>query len=114
MTVVPLAGALEIDRYPVYRRAFEHVHRIARPVVLDLGRVTRIDSTFLTKLLLLVRQRAEAGYATIVALDNPAVLRIVGLAGVAHRLTIVSDVPAATRLLSASTGGGETDDSLEA
>ena len=99
LTVVPLVGAMEIERYPVYHQAFGRVAALAQPVVLDLSRVTRIDSTFLTELLLVVRRRADLRLPTIVALDNPAVLRIIALARVENRLTIVPCVAAAMRLL---------------
>lgn len=99
LTVVPLAGAMEIERYPVFHQAFARVAAFAQPLVLDLTRVTRIDSTFLTELLLVVRRRSEKHLATVVALDNPAILRIITLARVEDRLTIVPCVAAATRLI---------------
>ncbi len=99
MTIVPLEGALDIGRYPNFHDALSRVLEMRRPVVLDLTRATRFDSTFLTELLLVVRRRTDAGFATIIALADPALVRVVSLARLLERLTIVPTVIAATHLL---------------
>ena len=98
-TIVPLAGALDIGCYPIFHDALARVLEMRRPVVLDLSLVTRFDSTFLTELLLMVRRRTEAEFETVVVLADPELVRIVTLARIVERLTIVPTLTAASRLL---------------
>lgn len=68
VTVVPFAGNLDVSNYPV------------------LTRVSAIDSTFLTELLVVGRHREDRGHATAIVVTAPSMLRLIASAGLTDRL----------------------------
>jgi anti-sigma B factor antagonist len=77
-----LAGELDIASAPVLERAVESVDR---PLVIDLGEVTFMDSTGL-RALLLARQQAESGGQGLALRPGPRqVQRVFELSGTLDR-----------------------------
>ncbi len=101
MTIVPFSGELDIVRYPVFHQAFAKVLELPRPVILDLMRVSRVDSTFLTELLILVRRREAAGQPTVIAIAHPTVVRLITVAELQYRLALTTSIAEAASLLEA-------------
>ncbi len=82
MTIMVFEGAYDVASKALLRRAFDALARPAA-VVLDLARVTYLDSTALCELLLFSRGRASAGL-------EPAVL--VALHANLQRLLAITDM----------------------
>lgn len=89
MTIMVFEGAYDVASKAVLRRAFKALERPAA-VVLDLARVTYLDSTALFELLLFSRGRAAAGL-------EPAVL--VALHANLQRLLAISNMSPLFRIV---------------
>ncbi|GAC1424995.1 MAG: hypothetical protein NVSMB5_19220 [Candidatus Velthaea sp.] len=88
MNTIVFAGALDISRYPDFHEAFRDYVAIDEPLVIDLGEVTLVDSTFLTELLIFARRTDRPRAPIGIVVTHPGVLRVFTIARLTDRLRL--------------------------
>jgi anti-anti-sigma factor len=82
LVVVSLTGEFDVYNVSTFRTALEHVGQFTRPIIVDLSRVTLLDSSGIGALVGLLNQaRNDGGAVGIICPDRPLrrVFEITGL-----------------------------------
>ena len=87
VATLAFSGELNISRYPEIRGIFDSCPAHARRIIVDLGDVAFVDSTFLTELLLFSKRHGDMG-ATIAIIAGAAIARILGLTRIDQRMRV--------------------------
>jgi anti-anti-sigma factor len=97
------SGDIDIARYPQIHDRFTSAVQDPQPVLVDLSAVDRVDSTFLSELLVFVRRREAAGRVTAVLLGTPNLGRIFAITNLEHQMRVFYERTAAQRELAKGT-----------
>jgi anti-anti-sigma regulatory factor len=94
--LVRFEGALDISRYPEFRKVFEELP-LAIPALVDLTDIEAVDSIFLSEMML-ARRRHTAPFAILIA-PLGSVARVFGITGLDRRAYVFSDLAQAVASL---------------
>lgn len=98
-TVVSLAGDIGPDTVSALAEALDHLCEKARPVMVDLAGITRIDGLGLSVLAQAFRRLRQHGCALIVVAPPPGVRKIMDTSGVGDFLPICRTLDEASALV---------------
>jgi anti-anti-sigma factor len=94
------AGDIDIARYPEIHGQFEAALAELEPVLVDLSEVDRVDSTFLSELLVFARRREAIGREVGVLITTANLGRIFAITNLDYRMRVYHDRAVAERELS--------------
>ena len=100
VTVLVLAGEIDLATSGQFRGAVEDALRREGSVVIDMDEVTFMDSTMLRELLRAHKDLQGAGNRLVIAAAQPAVRRLLELTGTSGLFELAEDREAAFRTLS--------------
>jgi anti-anti-sigma factor len=92
-------GDIDVARYPEIHERFTSAIEDPQPVLVDLTAVDRVDSTFLSELLVFVRRRESAGRVVAVLLGTPNLGRIFAVTNLEYRMRVYYERAVAEREL---------------
>lgn len=105
MKPLRFVGEIDITRYPEIHTQFEAALALGEPVLVDLSEVDRVDSTFLSELLVFVRRREAVGREVGVLITNANLSRIFGITNLDYRMRVYHDRATAERELGKGKAG---------
>ena len=93
-------GDIDVARYPEVHAQFENAIADRESVLVDLSGVDRVDSTFLSELLVFVRRRESIGNEVAILITTPNLSRIFAITNLEYRMRVYYDGAVAERELS--------------
>jgi stage II sporulation protein AA (anti-sigma F factor antagonist) len=97
--VVSVAGELGPDTAPAFGKALDHLCGKARPVMVDLEGLTRIDGLGLSVLVQAFRRLRDHECALIVVAPTPSVRKVMNASGVEDFMPICRTIDEAAALI---------------